>query len=60
MSDWKLPEHLEPYREYINIHSLSSVESAFDNPTDFLWADEEAIKEQINLLQRLYDAGRLK
>ena len=60
MTNWKLPEHLEPNREFI-AHGkpiYSSAEEAFNYGDALTEAMYVAI--QVNLLQRLYDAGRLK
>jgi len=58
MSNWKLPEHLEPYREYIDTGGYLSIEDAFNA---FI-GDEDTINisAKLDLLQRLYDAGKLK
>jgi len=54
MNKWKLPSHLEPYRELINILTWKSVEDAI-NIDDYSY-----VEGQVDLLQRLYDAGKLK
>lgn len=58
MNNWKLPQELEPYREYIWIpvppihgHETTAAADGYN---------ERVIATQVNLLQRLYDAGKLK
>jgi len=56
MNNWKLPSHLEPYREFIykECNHLSVEDNAKTK-----WFGQD-IDLQIKLLQRLYDAGKLK
>lgn len=56
-TNWKLPSHLEPYRKYVSIFEwYGSIEEAL-NGTTTSWAQTE---QQVDLLQRLFDAGKLK
>lgn len=72
MSDWKLPEHLEPYRSLISSFLLDdpsivgreslTIEEIVNNQE---WKRNpilsvDSISDQILLLQRLYEANKLK
>lgn len=59
---WKLPEHLEPYREYIHHgrHDKDTIETIMNRKPRAIDVARHFCKDRIDLLQRLYDAGKLK
>jgi len=66
MTNWKLPSHLEPYRELIINKCGFDENLTLENlmvgyPRSWIKQEEvERIITQVDLLQRLYDAGKLK
>ncbi len=67
MSDikWVMPEHLEPFRKYINNVSGESIEELMNDKTTTLFNTSirgaliVACQSQLKLLQSLYDAALL-
>ena len=59
MDNWKLPDHLEPYREYINIYNWVSIEESINNEK-CRKKMRRSILDQVAVLINLYDAGKLK
>ena len=59
---WKLPSHLEPFREFINIYTWVSIEEAINN--EELGQNKKkmrrSILDQVAVLINLYDAEKLK
>lgn len=65
MTNWKLPSHLEFCRELINYakdeRSLEEIMSSKSkSPKMYFEMARISIRTQVDLLQRLYDAGKLK
>ena len=57
---WKLPSHLEPYREFINNYFQDHIEVIMNKEEWKYNLARNNLVEMIDLLQRLYEAKKLK
>lgn len=65
MTNWKLPKELEPYRKFIlvaNLYMNNPTLEEIDKEGDEGGNDVSyyVMHNQVGLLERLHDAGRLK
>ena len=57
-TNWKLPEHLEPHRGFIEGAYIG--DETVEELMEYKDSVGEEVSSMVDLLQRLYDAGRLK